>query len=212
MKRAAAGGSVALRLVVLCAVWSLAACAPATIRTIDPLVQLRQPDGTVVWQEEYRFVPPPDPWQLIDLDEDDYSIAFLKACSDGYPCQSTLAYAEEPFGYSLDFERRQAEFFRRFLWAGRVTFAPPELKRVQVFGQDALAAITVGVEPVLRHKVRCKILFARRGERIVAFYFTQWRPAEKNFDAADEVDFDRFAESFAFLRPSFYERLFVPSP
>jgi hypothetical protein len=60
--------------------------------------------------------------------------------------------------------------------------------------------------------VRCKILFFRRGERVVAFYYTQWRPEEKPFDTADEVDFMRFAESFDFLRQSFYERLFSQTP
>jgi len=189
----------------------LAACSPAA-KVIDPMGQLRQLDGAVVWQQEYRFVPPPAPWQLIDLDEDDYSIAFMKLCNDGYPCQSTLAYAEEPFGYSLDFEERQTEFFKRFLWASRVNFAAPELRKVKIAGQDGLEAITIGVEPVLKHKVRCKILFFRRGERVVAFYYTQWRDEGKSFDIADEADFDRFAESFGFLQPSFYDRLFAKSP
>lgn len=195
-------------LFAVCAALLFASCTPTATVVADPLANLRQTDGSVLWQQEYRFAPPPEPWQLIDLDEDDYSVAFMKMCSDGYPCQSTLAYAEEPFGYSLDFEERQAEFFRRFLWASRVTFAAPELRKVKVSGQDGLEAITVGIEPVLRHKVRCKILFARRGERIVAFYFTQWRPDKNNFDAADEADFDGFVASFGFLQPSFYERLF----
>jgi len=212
MKRAVWESRSSGLLAALCTALLLAACAPAATNVADPLAQMRQPDGAVVWQQEYRFVPPPAPWQLIDLDEDDYSIACMKLCSEGYPCQSTLAYAEEPFGYSLDFEERQAEFFKRFLWASRVTFAPPELRKVTVLGQDGLEAVTVGTEPVLRHKVRCKILFARRGERVVAFYFTQWRSEEKSFDPADEADFDRFAASFGFLQPSFYERLFPQAP
>ena len=202
---------VTVPLTALCGALLLTACAPAA-KVGDPLAQLRQADGSVVWQQEYRFVPPPAPWQLIDLDEDDYSIAFMKICSDGYPCQSTLAYAEEPFGYSLDFEERQSEFFKRFLWASRVNFAPPQLRKVKILGQDGLEAITIGIEPVLKHQVRCKILFFRRGERVVAFYYTQWRDEKKSFDAADEADFDRFAESFGFLQPSFYQRLFAKSP
>ncbi len=185
-----------------------AACAPATSRVSDPLAALREPDGSVVWQQEYRFQPPPAPWQLIDLDEDDYSIAFFKVCRDFYPCQSTFAYAEEPFGYSLDFQERQEEFFKRFLWASRAVFAPAQLRKVELFGQEGLEAVTEGVEPVLRHKVRAKILFARRGERVVAFYYTQWRPEGVEYEARDEGDFDRFVASFEFLRPSFYERLF----
>lgn len=190
----------------------LAGCTPVASGVTDPLANLRQTDGSVVWQQEYRFTPPPEPWQLINLDEDDYSLAFMKTCNDSYLCQSTLAYAEEPFGYSRDFKERQIEFFKRFLWASRVTFAAPELRKVKVMGQDGLEAITVGTEPVLRHKVRCRVLFARRGERIVAFFFTQWRPEENNFELADERDFDKFVESFSFLRPSFYERLFSSRP
>ena len=208
MKPAPSRGCTFRPLIAVCAAALLAACVPAATGVADPLANLRQADGTVLWQQEYRFAPPPAPWQLINLDEDDYSVAFMKSCRDGYPCQSTLAYAEEPFGYSHDLEERQAEFFKRFLWASRVNFATPELRKVGISGREGLEAITVGVEPVLRHKVRCKILFFRRGERVVAFYYTQWRAEEKSFDTADEADFDRFAESFAFQQSSFYERFF----
>lgn len=185
----------------------LSACAPAASRVTDPLAALRQADGSLLWQQEYRFAPPPAPWQLIDLDEDDYSIAFMKLCDQGYPCQSTFAYAEEPFGYSRNLEERQQEFFKRFLWASRVIFEPPRTRRVAVLGQEGLEAVTLGTEPVLGHKVRARILFARRGERVVAFYFSQWRAAEAAFDPTDETDFDAFVASFSFARPSFYQRL-----
>jgi hypothetical protein len=194
-----------LPLAAVICILTLSACAPAQTRVINPLE--RNPDGSVVWQQEYRFEPPPPPWQLINLDEEDYSLAYLKICTDGNPCQSTFAYAEEPFGYSHDFKERQAEFFKRFLWASRVEFEPAQLRSVTVFGEEALEAVTIGMEPVLRHKVRSKVLFARRGERIVGFFFTQWRPEGGEFDPADEADFDRFVESFGFLRPSFYELL-----
>jgi hypothetical protein len=208
MKRAVLKWRASGLLASLCAALLLTACAPAATKVTDPLASLRQARRLRGLAAGISFVPPPAPWQLIDLDEDDYSIAFMKICSEGYPCQSTLAYAEEPFGYSLDFEERQTEFFKRFLWASRVTFAAPQLRKVKIADQEGLEAITVGIEPVLKHKVRCKILFFRRGERVVAFYYTQWRPEEKPFDTADEADFDRFAESFGFLQPSFYERLF----
>lgn len=205
--RPLSGNRLLLFMLTAGAALLVSACAPAARPAADPLAALRQADGAVVWQQEYRFTPPPAPWQLIDLDEDDYSIAFMKLCSDGYPCQSTLAYAEEPFGYSPELQVRQGEFFKRFLWASRVVFEPPRLRETTLFGKPALEAAALGVEPVLRHQVRCKIVFARRGERVVAFYFTQWRPTGGSFDPADEADFDRFVVSFNFLRPSFYERL-----
>ncbi|KIH77678.1 hypothetical protein SAMN05660860_01146 [Geoalkalibacter ferrihydriticus] len=173
----------------------------------DSASSLKREGEALVWQEEYRFVPPPAPWQIIDLDEDDYSVAYMKLCDEAYPCQSTLAYAEEPFGYSLDFQKRQEELFQRFLWASRVNFAEPELHKTEVFGKEGLIALTEGIEPVLGHKVHVKVVFARRGERVVAFYFTQWRAAETAYDLRDQEDFDRFVENFEFLRPSFYERL-----
>lgn len=189
----------------------LSACvAPRSQEPADPLAALRQPDGSVVWQDEYRFSPPAPPWQLIDLDEDDYAIAFLKMCEGttvDYPCQSTLAYAEEPFGYSRDFEQRQQEFFKRFLWASRVVFDEPRLKKVQALGQDALEAVIEGIEPVKKHKVWAKVIFARRGDRVVAFYYTQWRQQGKEYDGDDVAVFDRFVESFGYQKPSFYQRL-----
>ncbi len=190
---------------------ALSACAaPRTQAPVDSLAALRQPDGAVVWQEEYRFVPPDPPWALIDLNEDDYSVAFMKICQGAtldYPCQSTLAYAEEPFGYSRDFEQRQQEFFKRFLWASRVVFDPPRLEKIQALGQAALAAEIEGQEPVQGHKVWAKVIFARRGERVVAFYYTQWRNRGAEFDHEDVATFDRFVESFGYLQPSFYQRL-----
>jgi len=184
---------------------SLSACvAPPPV---DRLASLRQPDGTVVWQGEYAFAPPAGTWQLITLDEDDYSLAFSKSCSEFFPCQSTLAYAEEPFGYSRDLGKRQEEFFRRYLWASRVVFARPRLEETTFDGRPALLAEIEGVEPVKDQKVWSKVLFATRGERVVAFYYNQWRPASVPFDVQEATDFDRFVASFRFLKPSFYQLL-----
>lgn len=168
---------------------------------------LRWEEGALIWHDEFKFTPPPAPWQLIDLNEEDFSIAYMKLCNDGSPCQSTFAYAEEPFGYSREFHERQEEFFKRFLWASRVIFAPAKLEKTQVFGREGLIAVTEGIEPVLGHKVHARIIFAQRGERIVAFFFTQWRSADRDYDLRDEQDFNRFIETFEYLRPSFYEQL-----
>jgi len=177
----------------------------------DPFAGLYDATGKVVWQEEYEFVPPEEPWRLLKLDEEDYSVAFFHGCGDttpgAYPCESTLAYAEEPFGYSRDLEARQREFFRRFLWAARVEFDPPQLTKTTALGSEALQAETVGHERVLGQKVLVRTVFARRGERVVAFYFTQWRPADTAFDRGQLEAFERFVASFAFRKPSFYEQL-----
>src|SRR5512134_1265614 len=120
----------------------LAACVPAGVLPEDPWAGSRQADGSVVWLEEYRFEPPPRPWSPAVVGDDDYTFAFLKFCAAGGGiCQDTISYAEEPFGYSRDLKARAGEFFRRYLWASRVTFAPPELTPAEVDGREALAAI-----------------------------------------------------------------------
>ncbi len=189
----------------------LAGCATMSNQPADPLAKIMTPEGKVVWQQEYQFDPPPKPWNLIDLDEDDISLAFFRGCQDSdpgvYPCESTFAYAEEPFGYSQDLQQRQAEFFRRFLWAARVNFQKPQLTPVQVLGAEGLQADIEGFEPVLKHKVWARVVFAKRGERVVAFYLTQWRSQEAPYDKSVAEDFDRFVRSFRFLKPSFYQTL-----
>lgn len=182
-------------------------CAVQPSPAIDPLTALRQADGSVLWREEYSFVPPGDPWSLVSLDEDDYSVAFARECREFFPCQSTLAYAEEPFGYSKDFEVRAPEFFKRFLWAGRVVFGEPKFEPSTFDGKPALVARIEGREPVKGQKVSAKVVFAKRGERVVGFYYTQWRPEAVSYDPADEAAFDAFVQSFKFVKPSFYERL-----
>ncbi len=195
--------SLLLGMVVLL----LGACAAPAPTTVDPLAALRRADGTVVWQEEYAFLTPPAPWSLVSIEEDDYSIAFAKECSDYFPCQSAMAYAEEPFGYSRDFYKRVPEFFKRFLWAGRVVFGEPQLEPATFDGRPALVARVEGKERVKQQKVSAKVVFARRGERVVGFYYTQWRPEHVAYDPLDEQAFDDFVASFKFVKPSFYEQL-----
>jgi hypothetical protein len=198
------------RLAILATLLLLSGCAlsgpPA-----DPFAGMREASGLVLWQHEYAFKPPPPPWELLKLDEQDYSIAFFRGCDDlppgNYPCEATFAYAEEPFGYSRDLETREKEFFRRFLWAARIDFDKPRLHPARALGEKALLAETIGRERVLKHKVLVRVVFAHRGQRVVAFYYTQWRPEGRDFDRSQLEIFQNFVDSFEFRRPSFFQRL-----
>ena len=183
----------------------LAACvaAPAT----DPLEALRQADGSVAWQGEYAFSPPGGDWYLVTLDEDHGSVAFSRECRDLFPCESTMSYVEEPFGYSRDLVLRQEEFFRRYLWGSRAVFGAPTLQEIDLSGRKALVAVAEGREEIKGQKVWSKVVFVHRGERVIAFSYSQWRPAEAPFDRQEVALFDRFVRSFRFLKPSFYEQL-----
>ena len=186
------------------------ACAPAITARSDPWQALRQPDGSVLWLDEYRFEPPPREWQVLNLDDRDYSLALYKSCGEtagNAPCQSTMAYAEEPFGHSRNLEERSHEFLKRFLWASRVRFASPQLTPSMINGRPVLLVEVAGEEPVTHHRVRARIVFMHRGERVVAFFISQWRDGDAPFSAEDFAAFDRFVASFDFVRPSFYERL-----
>lgn len=190
-----------IRLILACfTTLLLVSCAPYP--KADPLDALRESDGSVVLKEEFSFVPPAEPWQLLSLEEDDYLIAFFRVCKEVSPCQSSIAYTEEPFGSSQDLLQRQEEFFKRYLWSSHVVFEKPSLQQLTLRGKDALVAVSEGEVPVNRQKVWSKVVFMHRGERVVAFYFNQWRPADAPFEKAHEAEFDRFIESFRYLKPS----------
>jgi hypothetical protein len=198
-------------LLALVVVLLLQACTMQQPLEPDSWADKRQADGSVVWLGEYQFTPPVSPWITIDLNETDLSLAFFKSC-DGklpgeYPCESSLAYAEEPFGYSRDLKERSEEFFKRYLWAARVVFDAPVLNETEINGRKALVAEIVGEEPVRKRKVHSKVIFMHRGERVVAFFMNQWRPEAVTFDPAEFELFDQFVASFRFIKPSFYEML-----
>jgi len=120
---------------------------------------------------------------------------------------SSFAYDEEPFGCSTQFEGREKEFFKRFLFNAIVQFQVIERKKVQVVGGEGLAVTVEGRDPVKKEKVRAKVVFGKRGDRVVGFYMTQWRPLDGTYDLSAFEIFDKFVSSFKFLKKSFYETL-----
>lgn len=198
-------------LLMLCLLFGLNGCLVAPKPADDPWVSMRQTDGSVTWAEEFNFIPPPAPWRLLDLSETDFSLAFFNSCSSGdpgqFPCEASIAYAGEPFGYSQELRQRQKEFFKRFLWASRLVFAEPALEDATFDGRKALIATTTGNDPVRGHRVLTKVIFVQRGERVEAFFMNQWRSKDKDFDPTEFDVFDRFVRSFKYQKPSFYELL-----
>jgi hypothetical protein len=82
-----------------------------------------------------------------------------------------------------------------------------ERKKISVVGGEGLEVIAEGFDPVKKEKVRSKVVFGKRGERVVSWYLTQWRPLDESFDPSAFEVFDRFVASFKFLKKSFYEML-----
>jgi hypothetical protein len=186
------------------AVW-LSGCA--TMQTTQKPYRV-SPHGTVIWEDELEFTPPPLGWKLLIPEEQgDINIGFMRADPGPFPSLTTFAYDEDPFGCSTQFEGREKEFFKRFLFNAILQFQILERKKVQVVGGEGLAVTVEGKDQVKKEKVKAKVVFGKRGERIVGFYITQWRPMDGTYDPSAFEVFDKFVASFKFLKKSFYENL-----
>lgn len=166
--------------------------------------------GTVIYGEEFEFVPPPQGWNLFwpEGDEDgEFAFGFIRKDPGPFPSQSVFAYDEEPFGCSTKFEEREKEFFKRFLSNALLKFEILGKRKVTVLGGEGLEVTVEGKDPVKKEKAKAKVIFGKRGGRVVAFYLTQWRPMEGIYDPSAFEVFDQFVKSFRFLKKSFYETL-----
>jgi hypothetical protein len=162
----------------------------------------------VIWEDELEFMPPPLGWKLLLPEEGgDINIGFMRMDPGPFPSSTSFAYDEEPFGCSTQFEGREKEFFKRFLFNAILQFQVLERKKVHVVGGEGLAVTVEGKDPVKKEKVRAKVVFAKRGDRVIGFYITQWRPLDGTYDLSAFDVFDKFVASFKFLKKSFYETL-----
>ena len=197
-------------LLILCAVLAgvwISGCA--TMEPAKPVPYKLSPTGAVIWEDEYEFMPPSPDWKLLRVEagENDINFGFMRADGGPFPSVTTFAYDEEPFGCSTQFEGREKEFFKRFLFNAILQFQILERKKVQVLGKDGLQVDVEGKDPVRGEKVRARVVFGKRGDRVVGFYITQWRPKNGTYDMGAFDTFDKFARSFKFLKKSFYETL-----
>ncbi len=178
----------------------------ATVETKKVPYRLTQ-QGTVIWEDEFEFLPPPPDWKLLRVeDQGDINFGFVR--KDGpYPSETSFAYDEEPFGSSLKLDERAEEFLKRFLSNAILKFQVLEKKPTEVLGGEGLEMLAEGKDPVKKEKVRSKLVFGRRGERVVGFYISQWRPLDGTYDLSAFDIFDKFWKSFKFLKKSFYESL-----
>ncbi len=186
----------------------LSGCATTQSQSDKPKPYRMTPQGTVIWEDEFEFLPPPPDWKLLRVEEGgDINFGFMRNDPGGFPSTTTFAYDEEPFGCSTGFGDREKEFFKRFLFNAIVQFQVLEKKPVQVAGGEGLAVTVEGKDPVKKEKVRAKVVFGKRGDRVVGWYITQWRPMDGTYDLSAFEVFDKFVSSFKFLKPSFYQTL-----
>jgi hypothetical protein len=194
---------------VICVVWVLAWLSGcATVETSKKVPYKLSPQGTVIWQDEFEFMPPPPDWKLLIVEEEgDINFGFTRSDPGQFPSTTSFAYDEEPFGSSTKFEEREREFFKRFLFNAILQFQVLEKRKTQVLGGEGLEVVTEGKDLVKGEKVRAKVVFGKRGDRVVGFYITQWRPINGTYELSAFEIFDKFVKSFKFLKKSFYETL-----
>ena len=198
-----------LSVLLLLLVFGLGCYGCATSRP-EKLPYQMTSQGTVIWGDEYEFNPPPKEWSIVQVESGgEFGFGFMRSEPGKFPSQSLFVYDEEPFGCSTKFEDREEEFFKRYLWAAPISMNVKvlEKKKVNVVGGEGLAVIAEGSDPVRKEKVRSKVVFGKRGDRVVSWYITQWRNIDGTFDPSSFEVFDKFVQSFKFVKKSFYETL-----
>ncbi len=195
---------------LLCLVWigtMFSACA--TPETTKKPYRLG-PQGTVIWNDEFEFKAPPPEWRVIQVEVGgEFGFGFLRGDRGPFPSQSMFVYDEEPFGCSTELGERGEEFFKRYLWSTAMVADMQilEKKKVSLLGGEGQVFVAEGKDPVKKEKVKSEVVFGKRGDRVVAFYLTQWRPIDGIYDPSAFEVFDRFWGSFKFLKKSFYQTL-----
>jgi hypothetical protein len=74
-------------------------------------------------------------------------------------------------------------------------------------GREALVLEMGGENPVQKEKAKSRIYLIKKGNRIVSFVCTQWRPLNGTFSDEPFGHFEAFLQSFRFLTKDFYEQL-----
>ncbi|MRR53398.1 MAG: hypothetical protein EG822_02660 [Deltaproteobacteria bacterium] len=203
-----------LRMVLLlCVFFSLAGCAarvavPQKAATLSTSPQLT-PRGTMIFNGEYEFVPPPSEWEMLRGSQfTHYVVGFYRRDLDKSRLASSfIAYDEDPYGTSKDLETRAQECLKRYFWASMLQKNILEKKKRKVLGGEGLSLTFEINDPAKKIKVRSMLVFGYRGERVVLFYLNQWRSIDGSFDPSAFELFDKFITSFTFLKKSFYETL-----
>jgi hypothetical protein len=165
-------------------------------------------NGKAVYQGEFEFVPFPSEWELLShADGNDTVIIFYRKDPGSELSRTIIAYNEEPYGYSTQLEKRSQEFMSRFLWDAIMQQQILERKKTRALSGEGLDLIIEAKDKIDRKKVRAEVVFAKRGERVVAFNITQWRTLDEPFDLSAFDEFSRFVDTFKTLKKSFYENL-----
>lgn len=183
----------------------LGGCAALAPKKTPALVPAK--DGMAIYKDKYEFKAPLG-WSLLqNLEGGDFELGFLAMEKGAFPSQTTFMYDPEPFGSSRDLDTRGKQYCTRFLFNSGIS---PEIKKqekVEVMGLPALSFYLEGENPNRAEKAQSKIYLVKKGDRIISFVCTQWRPIDGTFDPSGFDRFEEFVKSFRFVKKTFYEDL-----
>ena len=163
--------------------------------------------GTVVYEDMYEFKGPMG-WKLLRAESGaDFEFGFFEFEKGDFPSQTTFIYDPEPFGSSRDLETRAKHYCTRFLWNTGIIPEVTKQDEVQLWGQPAIAIHLEGENPNRNEKSKSVVYLVKKGNRIISFVVTQWRPMNGTFDPEPFEQFNVFVQSFKFLKKTFYEEM-----
>ena len=161
--------------------------------------------GTVVYLDKYEFKNP-EGWSLMrEVEGGDFEFGFLKFEKGEFPSQTTFMYDKNPYGGSRDLEKRAEYYCTRFLFNSGIDLRIPKREKLTINGRPAMAIYMEGENPTSKEKAKSKIYLVKKGNRIVSFVCTQWRPLNGTFSEEPFKHFEAFVQSFKFLKKDFYE-------
>jgi hypothetical protein len=162
--------------------------------------------GEVVYLDKYEFKRPPEGWVLMrEVEGGDFEFGFLKFEKGEFPSQTTFMYDKNPYGSSRDLEKRAEYYCTRFLFNSGIDLRVTKREKLTINGQPAMALRMEGENPTSKEKARSKVYLVKRGDRIVSFVCTQWRPLSGTFSQEPFDQFEIFVKSFKFLKKDFYQ-------
>jgi len=182
----------------------LGGCATMKPEKTPTLVSTNR--GTVIFLEKYEFKPPPRGWIMMkNVEGGDFELGFIRIEEGDFPSQTTFMYDDLPYGSSQDLDKRADYYCTKFLFNSGINLEVKKRERVTIGGREALAIDMEGQNPVAKEKARSKVYLLKKGNRIVSFVCTQWRPLKASYSQGPFDHYATFVESFRFVKKDFYE-------
>jgi hypothetical protein len=182
----------------------LAGCATMGEKPKPTMVPTER--GTVLFLDKYEFKSPPQNWALMkNLEGGDFELGFMLIEPGAFPTQTTFMYDDQPYGGSQDLETRAKYYCTRFLFNSGIDLRVTKQEKVTLGGKDAIALSLEGENPNRDEKAKSKVYLVKKGNRIISFVCTQWRPLNGTYSQEPFDYYEAFVQSFKFLKKDFYE-------